>query len=342
MTTLINAYGTLLAPTPVDFPCDALHHRDRSAAELSEHLNQFMGYVSAGGQREMTASLYAVLRHLQRVQHQWSFEVDADQREAVSRWAWRANAVLFYPDGSIRDPDHHVLVDPETGLPADAAQLPFPPEARQRKAQSELLLRNRLIDTPPALPPVVAESEVRLRTAEEVAQRAMALFIVAVRAESLASGQPIPVENLQARSPLAFAALSPQENQFLATDEPDQQSVMQAAWRYEALFSLQWALGLHAELPFPDTICEVPVVAETMLPRINEAFAAGAQLRETSEILDALDLHQRLLWAARQAHQNQQDPPAAIDGGVISERQHALNWLVRFEDAPWDDVDIPS
>jgi hypothetical protein len=31
-----------------------------------------------------------------------------------------------------------------------------------------------------------------------------------------------------------------------------------------------------------------------------------------------------------------------LDPGVIQERHHALNWLVRFEDAEWDDVDTPT
>lgn len=28
--------------------------------------------------------------------------------------------------------------------------------------------------------------------------------------------------------------------------------------------------------------------------------------------------------------------------GVVAERHHALNWLVRFMDADWDDVDTPT
>jgi hypothetical protein len=28
--------------------------------------------------------------------------------------------------------------------------------------------------------------------------------------------------------------------------------------------------------------------------------------------------------------------------GVVAERHHALNWLVCFGDADWDDVDTPT
>ena len=36
------------------------------------------------------------------------------------------------------------------------------------------------------------------------------------------------------------------------------------------------------------------------------------------------------------------DPPAGLEPGVVKERHHTLNWLVRFEDADWDDVDTPT
>ncbi|QEG43276.1 DUF4272 domain-containing protein [Roseimaritima ulvae] len=342
MTVLINAYGTVRQPTDIDFGCEELGHRDLNDPQLREHLGQFIGFIMDRGQREMTASLYAVMRHIERVRHHYSFRVEESALDAVAQWAWHNNAILFLPDSSVRDPSGNVLVDPQSGEPDDDAQIPFPADARQRKAQTELLLRNRLIDTPESLPPVVAEVEVTLREADDVAWRAMSLFIVAVRAESLATGQPIGVDNLREKAPLAFQSLSPVETQFLATDPPDQQSIINAAWRYEALFVLQWALGLHDELPFADAICDVPKVAETMLPRLNAEFVAAASLRPTAEILDALDFNQRLLWAARDAQLNERTAPASIDGGVISERQHALNWLVRFENADWDDVDVPS
>jgi len=63
--------------------------------------------------------------------------------------------------------------------------------------------------------------------------------------------------------------------------------------------------------------------------------------RPAGEILDALDLHYRLHWAVRQARLDKREP-AGLDGGVILERHHALNWLVRFEESDWDDVDTPT
>ncbi|WP_146523665.1 DUF4272 domain-containing protein [Stieleria varia] len=79
-----------------------------------------------------------------------------------------------------------------------------------------------------------------------------------------------------------------------------------------------------------------------MMTQSHRDLMQNAKLRAVSEILDALDQNYRLLWAARDASGRQVDPPSQIDGGVISERQHALNWITGFEDAPWGDVDVPS
>ena len=108
---------------------------------------------------------------------------------------------------------------------------------------------------------------------------------------------------------------------------------------------LQWPGGYPGE-HFPVPKREGRVIAfgrllHSLGHRTNE-LVAGAALRSTSEILDALDLHFRLHWAARQAGLDKEDPPAELDSGVISERHYALNWLVCFEDADWDDVDTPT
>lgn len=342
MPTLIHAYSTLRQLPAASFDCLSAEYQDHTDPLLKQELHRLQQELTEEDPQAMTATRYAILRHLQRTEHHACFSVDSAEDAALTEWAWESNAILRYPDNSYRDPAGKRLLDSATGSPDPTAQLPFPADARQRKSQTELLLRNRLIDVPAELPPIVSEREVQFRDPTQVARRALAIFIVAVRAESLATGQPISVENLRSKAPEAFVALSPQESAFLEESTPSQQSVINAAWRYESLFALQWALGMHAELPFADTICDVPTVAQIMLQIPHGDWIETARLRPTTEILDAIDFNQRLLWAAREANNNSQPAPASIDGGVISERQHAFNWLIRFEEADWDDVDIPS
>src|SRR5262249_16959283 len=156
------------------------------------------------------------------------------------------------------------------------------------------------------------------------------------------AGNELPVAELGRRRPTAFRVLTPKESSFLEAVAPEQQQIVNFAWRYEALFLLQWALGLVPDLPHPSRICDVRAVARTMLDISEDDFLAKAALRPNAAVLDALDLHFRLHWAVRQARLDGKDGAKDVDAGVILERHHALNWLVRFEDADWDDVDTPT
>ena len=290
----------------------------------------------------MTSSLHAVVGHVERVQHQFSFSMEPNAIPAIAQWSWASNSILLLPDGSLRDPSGNVLVDPKTGLGADNAEIPYPAVARARAARSAARLHELGIATFNELPPVVSEPEVAFRPADEVAWRILSLFIIAVRAESLASGKPLAVVKLKEKSPLAFQSLTPSEEAFLNHESPDEHAITNAVWRYEAMYALQWALGIHDELRFADNICDVPLVAQIMVDRPDNEFVTDARLRDASEILDALDLNQRMLWSARDAARHRRPAPAGIDGSVLSERQHALNWLINHRHAPWDDVDTPT
>lgn len=342
MTVVVNAYCTHRSPPPIEFPTIHLQLRDRSDRELGEHIDGFIGYIMQNGQREMTKSLYAVYRHLQRVQNHFSFEIEAENIEAIVSWAVASNAILFFPDGSVRDPFGAVLVDPDTGEADTGAKVPYPKLAWDRRQRTITELEQRSLSVPKTLPPVVSEDEVKLQSADDVAWRAIALFGVAVRAESLGSNEPIPIEELKKRLPLAFRAFTPSETDFIESADPEPQAIINFAWRYEALLVLQWALGLHELVPFPEAICDVPLVARKVLDPKPGQLLRSATLRDTGEILDALDLNYCLMWSARDAAIQKQQPPAGLDPGVIEQRQHALNWLVRFEDADWDQVEIPS
>lgn len=340
MTITVNAYCTHRDPPPLGFAHSLNSRRGRSDPELTEHLNGFIGFVMRT-RPQMTAALYATLRHIERVQTQISFEVDPAVFDEMVGWAQQANAIFFMPDGAVLNPSGAVLVDP-SGAPGTAA-VPFPADAVLRKQSTDTALAERHIRVPASLPPVVGETEVQLRSAEDVARRALALMLVAVRAESLSAGEPLPVAELREKLSAGYDAASPAEHAFLSEEQPPEQSIVNSVWRYEALFVLAWALGLFDELPFPDRICDVPAVAKAFFDADRARLVSEARLRDASDILDALDLHYRLHWAARQAMQvEHKEPPAGLEPGVLQERHHALNWLTRFADAEWDDVDTPT
>jgi hypothetical protein len=339
---LINAYCTHRDPPAPAFPHVLRARRDRTDPDLGDHLRGFMGFVMDRGNRPMNQTRYAVLRHVERVRHHLAFEIDERFTRELAAWARDANAILFFTDATVRTPDGEVLVDPKTGEAAPGAHPPYPADAEARKRSSEAVLAALGVQVPPSLPPVVSEVEVELRDPFEVAARATALFACALRGESLASGNPLDPRDILARLPRALEAMSPKEDAFFAAEVPSQQEIVDQTWRYEALAVLVWSLGVLDDLPVPVEICNVSALAKTMLALDQTRFATGASLRPTAAILGALDLHFRMHWATTDARIADERPPAGLEAGVVQERHYALNWLTRFEEADWDDVDTPT
>lgn len=335
-TTLINAYCTRVSIAQPTFAHTLHVRRDLADPELLEHLNGFCGEVLGRGDGAMSRDKYHVILHLQRVQQHLSMSVAEADMAALQAWAAQANAILFTPDGHITDPQGRVLVGALDGKAQADARLPYPAKALERKAATEARLAARGIEVPDTLPPLVCEDELTLRTRDEVVERARALLLVALRADSVASGEPIPVPTLLSKMPLADDALSPKEQAFLAQEAPSQQDCGQFIWRYESLYLLEWALCLVDELPYPGA----PVDTASTVARLIEM--RGPRLRTGAEIVDALDLHYRLHWQIRQARLKKLGEAAGLDADVVMERHHALNWLVRFQHAGWDDVDTPT
>ncbi|MBJ2158085.1 DUF4272 domain-containing protein [Variovorax sp. IB41] len=340
---LVNAYCTCAEVPELQFAHTMVARRDLSDPELATHLEGFVGYVLSRGNGEMTRNRYHVMRHIQRVQQHLSLVVEDAQLDAFADWAVQANAILFMRDGGIRDP-HGVVLLSAGGEEGDGrAAIPYPPQAWERKARTEALLSDKQMPPPQHLPPLISEPELRLRTTQEIAGRAFALLAMAVRAESVAAKDPLSAESLFESLPSARAHLTPKEQAFLLQEAPSESEVAQFAWRYECVFLLEWAMGLVDELPFPSAICDVPLTTRLLLDAHDEqGLMRAMRMRTDSEILDALDLHYRLHWLTRQAELKEQAVPAGLDAGVILERHRVLNWLVRFENKEWDEVDTPT
>ena len=93
-------------------------------------------------------------------------------------------------------------------------------------------------------------------------------------------------------------------------------------WKYESLWALMWAMGLVEELSFPNDICDCAFVMETF----GGDFSARVKLRDTDEILQALDLIYRYHWACINARVNG-SKSAGLDEEVVMERRGGLEWL---------------
>jgi len=343
MSLVINAYSTLTQPPQLNFPHKFYGSRNRSDPEMVRQLEGFIGYLFKCAGEDVTKPIYYSYRHIQRSQHQISCEIEENQLPAFSTWAWDANAIVFLPNGCVCDPDGNILVSPAGAQGSDAeAQLPFTESAYARKEKSEKLLASLNLHTPKDLPPVVCETEVVFRALDEVVGRLFSLALVAIRAESLHENNPISLEHFREMMPRAFESLTLAENGFIQSEAPEQQDIINFVWRYEALWTLAWSLNLVEQLPLATQICDVTGIAKVMLDLATGKTPFPKQLRNSEEILDALDLHYRLNWICIQANADDISVPGSLEQGVITERCHTLNWLTNFEYADWDDVTTPA
>lgn len=212
------------------------------------------------------------------------------------------------------------------------------PEALQRKKRSEAVLRAEGVPLNEFLPAIETEKEATRRSRDEVARRAMALLVVAVKGEGLE--QPV-VDQLVATYGLA-RHFSPKEAAFIRNPAPSQHDRVQFTWRYEAAWVLLWSLGYVDTLGKPTGICDVPRAVTFLRERTAQKFMADARLRPQSEILDQADRIYRYRWALVDARVKGRDAPASLDPGVAMERHHALNWLIGYMDQDWDEISLDT
>ena len=205
----------------------------------------------------------------------------------------------------------------------------------ERKRRSEAILLKEDVPFIDHLPVVESEEDIQLRSLEQVAWRAMALNVVAARAEGLGRARFLSiVEQYDLKS-----AFTPDEQQFVFDDEPSEHARIQFVWRYEAYWTLLWALSYIDELGRPAHNCNVELAVQLLVDRSPAQFIKESTLRTANEILDATDLIYRYHWACVDARLNGRTAPAGLDEGVVMERHHALNWLTGYMDnEDWDDV----
>lgn len=211
-------------------------------------------------------------------------------------------------------------------------------EAIARKQRSIGRLRAEGVPVLDVLPVIEDSGEAKHRTKEEIAKRAIAVFIAAVKGEGLE--QEIIDSVIEQYGAESF--FSPEEAAFIADLDPGEQDRINFGWRYECAWILFWALGYVESLSRADHHCDVPELVSIFKNRNMEKFLEDARLRALDEILDETDLIYRYHWAATNARINHQPAPAGLDGGVVKEWHYALNWLIGYMDEEWDDVSVDT
>lgn len=207
-------------------------------------------------------------------------------------------------------------------------------EANERKARSIVRLKKEGVPTIDHLPVIEDSKEAKTRTADEIANRAIAICLTAVKGEGL---EQATIDSLVKKYG-ADKFFSPKEAAFIKNSNPTQQERIQFSWRYECYWVLLWALGYVDSLERPETACDVAKAVGFLRDRDAAQFLKDAKLRPMTAFLDEADLIYRYHWAVVDARVKNKGAPAKLEKGVVQERHYVLNWLIGYMDQEWDDI----
>jgi hypothetical protein len=202
----------------------------------------------------------------------------------------------------------------------------------RRKQRSEVILKKAKVQINEWLPGIEVESEIKLRSAEEIAQRAVCLCIVS------AKHQIAPEKVRQIIDRYGASNFFTKDEQAYLQEPIDTESAAQFSWRIEASWVLLWALGFVKELGLPKKSIYGDQVVVILEKHGMRGLVAHSKRRSASEILDENDLIYRCNWAAREAYLHGREPSGGLNANLANERHLALNWLISPDSEDWDDV----
>ncbi|MBX3097907.1 MAG: DUF4272 domain-containing protein [Fimbriimonadaceae bacterium] len=218
------------------------------------------------------------------------------------------------------------------------AGLNMEPANIRRKTASIRLLKSRKIPTIEHLPPLDPDEELGTRSVEAVFRRMRANFVYFMRGQFAMEGAPLKEFRERLDKLHSWDDLSLAENKVVGATKLTQKQIVETSWALEAVYTLQWALRLESELPWPSSTCNMEAAFRTI--KQNQS-AESLSERPLDELLEQMDLHYRMLWACRQSMLEGIDSPGELNGSVVVERMRAFGWLVN-PGISWDEVDLSS
>lgn len=211
-----------------------------------------------------------------------------------------------------------------------------PKTAEQRKKQTEKYLKSLNIPFIDHLPLIEEEIELKIRTAQEIAERILVLVYLAYVSEVVDERENV-IDFLKTSS--LWDKVSPDEKELFQKEELTDQETANISWRSEGVWLLLWTINKVEKLDLPTEQVEISEIVSRLPEFLTDPteFIKNANVRPTTEILDESDLIYRLHWATRNADLNNQQMQANLDLGIIMERHYAINW-VTFYAVEWDDI----
>lgn len=136
--------------------------------------------------------------------------------------------------------------------------------------------------------------------------------------------------------------LFPDEKKLL--ENCDERIAINVGWTIECCYSLAWVLGFISteEMEAPNNYNGSYDLRDFIQPFHKfKDFKASCNLRESSEILDMIDLYYNYHWACVDHRINPQTKCGELNEEVVMERRRALEWLI-CKDKNWDRISLDT
>ncbi|MDH5328149.1 MAG: DUF4272 domain-containing protein [Gammaproteobacteria bacterium] len=181
---------------------------------------------------------------------------------------------------------------------------------------------------------LAAEQNIKIRSADEVAKRALALMVMVSRVhEENPQDLMAWVERNKVNE-----YFTEKEKAVFHQKELMHQEKIEFSWKSEALVSLFWALNMID--PYPSLKDQVYIFNyKKVLAIVDDPakFIAEAKLRSKKEIeAKETELYQQH-WRIRDAHITNKTMPAELDPDIVFQRNYGLSWLVGWGES-WEKV----
>lgn len=338
--------------------------------ELVDHLNGFQGFVRhhAG---EDVGEMQGLIDQIGQTKVAIGCVIEPDfdaQNEAKSfivSLACTYDRCLMFYNSAILSPFGEVWFGPPDSEPfADVSDLrvrkiPLVEFPQMTEDQRDRYERIRKLFQPYGVPEprmkrcwVDDVEQLLLRSPQEVARRVLALHAVVC----IARGRDRDKTMAELHAAGAEDALSPAERLFLANPDVPEEERQGMIWGLERLWLLMWSLRHIDKFGWPNTMCDVEGIHDLIFDRAEDPlkFVNEASMRSKKSILDAAQLVIQIHSAIRGALVGDELVPDNLNWtnpgnmvpvtacpaiGVVAERHYTLNWLMRFDDSEWDDVD---
>jgi hypothetical protein len=176
---------------------------------------------------------------------------------------------------------------------------------------------------------VVVAADRTVHGAGAIRWRAMSLALIALKGQGLSQHEVFGI----ADGWDLWDHLTLEENDFVLDPAPAPQELVNAAWRFEGVQVLAWAVGLVRHLAFADTPVDSGAITELVITSIAGAGPPAADqvaeawtVRPLAELLDGADVARRLALVSRAAVAAGIDP--VVHPGIAHERDLAFSWLL--------------